>query len=221
MERLMGWYAGVFIILGLILLLISNPLKNWKSKETGYYLSNLFFFELLLLVFYSERFSLFLIPFFAAVSIHPFFNERFKLINKFPAAIGYIVAIILVGLTFANSVSFNSTRIDSGPKELLILKKRHKNNIPLSERGLILASRKPHAAYYLDMKFYLLPMADNYEEFVQKLKQKNVDFLYFSPIEASMRRELQVLLNPNSNHPGLEVVVYFNNLPSVLYRVVQ
>lgn len=84
-----------------------------------------------------------------------------------------------------------------------------------------MASRKPHAAYYLDMKFYLLPMADNYEEFVQKLKQKNVDFLYFSPIEASMRRELQVLLNPNSNHPGLEVVVYFNNLPSVLYRVVQ
>ena len=64
-------------------------------------------------------------------------------------------------------------------------------------------------------------MADNYEEFVQKLKQKNVDFLYFSPIEASMRRELQVLLNPNSNRPGLEVVLYFNNLPSVLYRVVQ
>jgi len=221
MERLMGWYVGGFTIFGLIFLFFLNPIRNWKYRETGYYLSNIFFFALLLLVFYSERFSIFLIPFFAVVAINPFFTERFKSIKKIPAATGYIIAVVLIGITFANSVSFNSTRIDSGPKELLILKKWYNNNIPISERGLKLAARKPHAAYYLDMEFYLLPMAENYEEFIQKLKQNNVDFLYFSPIEASMRRELQVLINPNSNHPGLEVVVYFNKPPSVLYTVIQ
>lgn len=220
MERLMGWYTGVFIMLGLILLLVSNPFKNWKSKETGYYLSNLFFFALLLLVFYSERFSLFLIPFFAAVSIHPFFSERFKLIKNFPDAIGYIIAITLVLITFANSVSFNSSRINSGPKELLVLQDWYSKNIAESEKGNKIAARKPHVAYYLGMDFVLLPMANSYEEFIEKLHQNNVDYFYFSPIEASLRRELQVLLNPNSNHPGLEVVVYFNNPPSVLYRVI-
>ena len=207
-------------MLGLILLLVSNPFKNWKSKETGYYLSNLFFFALLLLVFYSERFSLFLIPFFAAVSIHPFFSERFKLIKNFPDAIGYIIAIILVLITFANSVSFNSSRINSGPKELLVLQDWYNKNIAESEKGNKIAARKPHVAYYLGMDFVLLPMANSYEEFIEKLHQNNVDYFYFSPIEASLRRELQVLLNPNSNHPGLEVVVYFNNPPSVLYRVI-
>ncbi|MCZ6702339.1 MAG: glycosyltransferase family 39 protein [Ignavibacteria bacterium] len=220
MERLMGWYVGGFTILGLIFLLFLNPVKNWKYRETGYYFSNIFFFALLLLVFYSERFSIFLISFYGVIAVQPFFREKLADNKRIPLKVGYFIVISLIVVNLAKSISFNSSRINSGPKELLVLQDWYNNNIPLSERGLKLATRKPHAAYYLDMEFYLLPMADNYEEFIQKLKHNNVDFLYFSPIEASMRRELQVLLNPNSNHPGLEVVVYFNNPPSVLYRVI-
>ena len=73
MEKLVGWQLGVFVILGLFLLIISNPLKSWKEQETGYYIVNLFFFALLLVVFYSERFSLFLIPFYAVIAVQPFF----------------------------------------------------------------------------------------------------------------------------------------------------
>ena len=70
------------------------------------------------------------------------------------------------------------------------------------------------------MDFVLLPMADSYDELIEKLRQKNVDYLYFSSIEAAMRREFQSLLNPKSSHPGLKVVVYLNNPPAVLYRVI-
>ena len=84
MERLMGWYVGGFIVLGLILLLISNPFKNWKSRETGYYLSNLFFFALLTLVFYSERFSIFLISFYSVIAIQIFFSEKFTFNKRIP-----------------------------------------------------------------------------------------------------------------------------------------
>ncbi len=220
MERLMGWYVGAFIILGLILLLFSNPLKNWKSRETGYYLSNLFFFALLTLVFYSERFSIFLISFYSVIAIQPFFIEKFTFNKRIPLKIGYLIMISLIAVTMNESISFNSSRINSGPQELLVLQDWYDTNIPESERGNKIAARKAHVAYYLGMDFVLLPMADSYEELIEKLRQKNVDYLYFSPIEAAMRREFQALLNPKSSHPGLKVVVYFNNPPAVLYRII-
>ncbi|MCH8034879.1 MAG: glycosyltransferase family 39 protein [Bacteroidetes bacterium] len=220
MERLMGWYVGVFIILGLILLLISNPFKNWKSRETGYYLSNLFFFALLTLVFYSERFSIFLISFYSVITIQPFFREKFAVNKRIHLKVGYFIVISLVAVTLAQSISFNSSRINSGPKELLVLQDWYDTNIPESERGNKIAARKAHVAYYLGMDFVLLPMANSYEELIEKLHQNNVDYLYFSPIEAAMRREFQALLNPKSSHPGLKVVVYFNNPPAVLYRII-
>ena len=220
MERLMGWYVGGFIVLGLILLLISNPFKNWKSRETGYYLSNLFFFALLTLVFYSERFSIFLISFYSVIAVQIFFSEKFIFNKRIPLKIGYLIAISLIAVTLAKSISFNSSRINSGPKELLVLQDWYDKNIPESERGNKIAARKAHVAYYLGMDFSLLPMANSYEELIEKLRQNNVDYLYFSPIEAAMRREFQSLLNPKSNHPGLKVVVYFNNPPAVLYRII-
>jgi len=220
MERLMGWYAGAFIILGLILLLISNPFKNWKSRETGYYLSNLFFFALLTLVFYSERFSIFLIPFYSVIAIQIFFSEKFAFNKRIPLKIGYLIVLSLIAVTLNESISFNSSRINSGPQELLVLQNWYDAYVSESERGFKIAARKPHVAYYLGMDFYLLPMADNYEEFLEKLRQNNVDYLYFSPIEAGLRRKFKSLLNPKSSHPGLKVVVFFNHPPSVLYRII-
>ncbi len=52
-------------------------------------------------------------------------------------------------------------------------------------------------------------MADTYEELIAKLKENNVDHLYFSTMEAAMRRQFQFLLDPRQNHPGLQVEVYF------------
>jgi hypothetical protein len=219
MERLMGWYVGAFVILGLILLIVSNPFKNWKERETGYYLSNLFFFALLLLVFYSERFSIFLIPFFAVITVQPFFSKKFIPYKHIPQKICYFITTALVVITLAQSISFNNSRIDSGPKELLLLQEWYENNIPLNERGKKIAARKPHVAYHLNMQFNLLPMVNSYEELISKLKEKEIDYLYFSTIEAAMRQQFQNLLNPKINHPGLEAVVFFNNPPAVLYKI--
>ena len=102
---------------------------------------------------------------------------------------------------------------------MLALREWYEENIPDSQKGKNVAARKAHVAYYLDMEFKLMPMADSYEEFIRKLKEENVDYLYFGIAEAGLRRELQFLIDPKSKHPGLEVVVYFTNPPSVLYRV--
>ncbi len=115
--------------------------------------------------------------------------------------------------------NLDSSRIDSGPKELLVLEEWYYKNIPENERGKKIASRKAHVAYYLDMEFSLIPMADTYEELIAKLKENKVDHLYFSTMEAAMRRQFQFLLDPRQSHPELEVVVYFGNPPAVLYKV--
>ena len=219
MEKLIGWHIGVFVILGLILLIVRNPIRFWRSRETGYYVINLFFFGLLLLVFYSERFSLFLIPFYAVIAFHPFFSEKYRLRKFVPVKYGLLLVFSLIIFTFIKSYSFNSVNIDSGPRELIILQEWYEKNIPINEKGKRIAARKAHVAYYLDMEFKLLPMADSYEDFISKLKEQQVDYLYFSTIEAAMRRQFQFLLNPKQEHKGLETVVYFENPPAVLYKV--
>ena len=219
MEKLVGWQLGVFVILGLALLIISNPFKKWKTQETGYYLVNLFFFALLLVVFYSERFSLFLIPFYAVVAVQPFFIEKYRLRKFIPVKFSYLLMVGIIAFTFAKSYSFNSKNINSGPTELLTLRDWYEENVPVRKGGEIVAARKAHVAYYLDMDFKLLPMADSYEEFITKLKASGAEYLYFGIAEAGLRSELQFLIDPKRNHPGLEVVVYFKDPPSVLYRV--
>jgi len=180
---------------------------------------NLSYFVLLLLVFYSERFSLFLIPFYLVIAIQPFLSDKFKISKVINPAFKYVIIFGLIIISFVNSYSFNSENIDSGPNELLILREWYQENVPDKLKGKTVAARKAHAAYYLDMQFKLMPMADSYGEFIEKLKKENVDYLYFGIAEAGLRRELQFLIDPKGNHPGLEVIVYFNDPPSVLYRV--
>jgi hypothetical protein len=221
MEKLLGWQLGMFVILGLILLVVSNPLKSWKEQSIGYYLVNIFFFALLLVVFYSERFSLFLIPFYAVIAVQPFFFEKYRIRKFIPFKFSYLLMVGIIVFTFAKSYSFNSRNINSGPTELLTLRDWYEENVPQNEKGKIVAARKAHVAYYLNMDFKLMPMADSYDEFISKLRNENVDYLYIGMAEAGLRREFQFLIDPKSNHPGLEVVVYFNNPPSVLYKVIK
>jgi hypothetical protein len=220
MERLIGWHTGALVILGIFLLIISKPHKRWKQIETGYYTVNLFFFALLLVVFYSERFSIFLIPFYLLIAVQPFFSEKFKVSSVIPKSLKYVLMFALIIITVINSYSFNSENINSGPTELLALGEWYEANVSPEMKGKTVAARKAHVAYYLDMEFKLMPMADSYDEFISKLRESKVDYLYFGIAEAGLRNELQYLIDPKGKHPGLEVVVYFNNPPSVLYRVV-
>jgi len=219
MERLIGWHLGVFVFLGLILLIIYNPFKKWKSQETGYYLVNLFFFALLLVVFYSERFSLFLIPFYSVIAVQPLFIEKLKVAKFLPRTLKYLLLTGLIVFTFVKSYSFNSENINSGPTELLTLREWYEENVSPEMKGKTVAARKAHVAYYLDMDFKLIPVAENYEDFISKLRKENVDYLYFGVYEAGLRDQFNFLIDPKSNHPGLEIVVYFKDPPSVLYRV--
>ena len=66
MEKLLGWHIGVFVVLGLLVLWKRRPAR----KETAFWIVGVSFFCVLLLVFYGERFSLFLIPVYISIALH-------------------------------------------------------------------------------------------------------------------------------------------------------
>lgn len=219
LQILIGWELGVGVILGLAIFILNNPLKIIKTKKFAYMISGGVFFIILFLVFYSERFSLFLIPFYTIIAIYPFLSDGRslrKILSK-PILISILIAISLS--TFTRSYSFNSRRIDSGPKEILEMRDWYFENVPIAERGKNIAARKPHIAYYLKMNFHVIPISENYQDFLDKIKEERDDYIYFGTWEASMRPEVSDLLNPDYFFPGLTPIKSFSDPPAVLYKV--
>ena len=219
MQRLMGFEIGVLVCLGFIVFIINNPLKYFKSKKFTYLTGGVVFFLILLLVFYSERFSIFLTPFYGIIAFYPFLSNGRSFNNIFPKSIIILILLFVTLFSFARSYAFNDSNINSGPKEILETRDWYFANIPESERGKTIAARKPHIAYYLNMKFNLIPLADNYVEFLDKIKEEKDDYIYFSYYEAQTRPALQGLLNPEYYFPGLTPIYYHTNPPGVLYKV--
>ena len=219
MQRLIHWELGVLVILGLIVFIINNPLKYLKDKKLAYMIGGGIFFVILLLVFYSERFSIFLIPFYGIIAIYPFLSNGRSFKRLLPKSIIIIILWFVTLFSFARSYAFNDSNIDSGPKEIIETRDWFFANMPESERGKTIAARKPHIAYYLNMKFNIIPLADNYVEFLDKIKEEKNDYIYFSYYEAQTRPALQGLLNPEYYFPGLIPIYYHSDPPGVLYKV--
>jgi hypothetical protein len=216
LSKLTGWHIGILVIAGLGSLFL-NKLNRLK---TTYYLFNLCFFGMLLLIFYGQRFSLFLIPFYIVTALQVFIAIEKRLIRK--TSHGYLIQIaltILLVFSWMRSYSFNQKNIRSGPRELLSIAQWFDKHISETNRGSTVSARKPHIAYYLGLDFVRIPFTHSYRELIEELKKKKTDYLYIGMIEASTRRELQFLLDPGRTPPELRPVVYTRIPPSVLYQI--
>jgi len=217
MDRLVGWHLGVLILPGFIIALIRKPTR----KQLSYYLFNLLFFGILLIVFYNPRFSMYLIPFYIVLALQALYFIR-DLLNKTFDNIKWFIpvcSIVLIGWSFINSYELNKDNISSGPQEVLAISDWFNTNIPKSEEEKIIVARKPHIAYYLGMNFKWFPNVKTYDELIGELRKLEADYLFFSPIEASLRREFQYLLNYKNAPAELTPVVYLNYPPTVLYKI--
>jgi hypothetical protein len=132
------------------------------------------------------------------------------------------MVFIIIGLlvwALIRGYEYNRKTISSGPKEVLIVAQWFNQQIPPSQRGEVVAARKPHIAYYMGLDFKRIPYVNTYSELIEQLKSKEVDYLFFGIMEAGTRRAFQFLLDPSQPHPGLKPIVYTTRPPSVLYRV--
>ncbi|NUN68788.1 MAG: glycosyltransferase family 39 protein [Bacteroidetes bacterium] len=212
MELLIGWGVGICFIAGLV--------GMWKNRPTArqgaFYAFGLMMFLVLLLVFYGERFSLYLVPVYAVIAVGSLTWDRWRGI---PFYNGTVIALALIVWTFVTSYDYNKTNIDSGPKEIKVIADWFNANVKDTDPAKIVVCRKPHIAFYIDKTMKYFPYVTGFDALERETKKLNASYFFYGIYEANMRPEFQSLLDPGRAPAWLEPITYTVNPPSVLYRV--
>lgn len=215
MKLLIGIRFAVFVVGGFILFLAAKP-----DKRKLLYLSfGVVYFLILTLVFYSERFSLFLVSMYLPLAVWPltrvFYFDRPKRISWAP-----FVLVVLVTLSYTVSSSRATARGLTLSQPILY---------DLKDLGLALGekepdksrkiiARKPHVAHYAGLYPLMFPESvGNVEELVDYCRDNGIRYVLYSSIEYIERPKLNILFAQAQEFPGLEKVV--QNKGGVIFRV--
>lgn len=210
---LIGWGVGLCFMLGFIGLWKIRP----TNRQSAYYIFGASFFIVLLLVFYGERLSLFLIPVYTTFAVVPFTWELWKGSRIYN---GFIISMVLVFWASWNSFDYNKINIASGPKEIIVIANWFNKNIGDTDESKIVVCRKPHIAYYINKTMKYFPYVTSFEELERETKKLKADYLFYGLYEASIRPEFKTLLNPYSAPQWLKPVTGTKDPPSILYKVI-
>ncbi|MDI6804950.1 MAG: glycosyltransferase family 39 protein, partial [Bacteroidota bacterium] len=206
---------GIFALGGIVILLFKKP----DRKQIFYFIFSGAFFAILTIVFYGERFSLYLIPtYFLLVSIF-FVWEKIPSLGFPHFGIKHLLILSMFFYTAYSSIDQVKSDISSGPVEILDVRNAFFNEPVNSGTEKTVIARKPHIAYYLNMKFEPFPYVFNIDELIEKCKSTGADYLYFSGIEAGMRPQLSFLLDPGNAPPQFQPIVSIIYPPAVLYKI--
>jgi len=216
-------YISIFAGLGFLIFLLK--LKSENLQEKLFLLAGFIFYIQILLIFYSERFSLPLLPLYSFLIIRLFsqdfiqrFNFEFKNLKLFS-----LILLLLFSLNFYSSYSIAKEDLNNVPVEILTVRDFVKKDFSEELKGKSIMARKPHIAYYLDMELVFMPYAETYADFIKNLKKSNAEYLFVSEKEGmiSSNEELKKnLLNTTSfNNEVLEIITYTADPVTVLYKV--
>ncbi|MBI4429724.1 MAG: glycosyltransferase family 39 protein [Ignavibacteriales bacterium] len=216
LRLLLGFHLGVFVVAGIFLYIKEKP----TTRQLSYFTFGLCFFLVLLLVFYGERFSLFLIPVYASLALKALSWQRLSRLRFWNGVhAGAFVSWILITWSAADSITFNKANINSGPQEIPVIAETFRKNYGDSDRGKIILTRKPHIAYYLDMTMRTFPYVDNWEELKAEARSLHASYLFYGMMEAGLRPQFRELLDPRRAPEWLKPMTYTVSPPAVLYKV--
>jgi hypothetical protein len=214
LKQVTGGPIGVLFVLGIVLSALRRPTRG----QLGYYVFGITFFGLLCLVFYNNRFLLFMIPMLMMVSVLAVFTMG-SLITS--AKVRQAVSVVIVaGLVFYNgaySIAYNKREVAGGDIAFRRMGERFQREFP-NERGRRVVARKPFFAYFAGLEFVHMPVVQSVDDLVQHARASEADYLLFSFIAARTRPMVASLLDPNVAPPGLKVVAIHRDV-GVLYRV--
>lgn len=203
-TRLNNAFTGLTSVIGIVIFAFSHPAR----RKIGLIAIFFSFYCVLLTVFYTERFSLLLLPmysFFASYLIKKVI-EKFGLKKVAVGVINLLVVIALV-LTFSDSYTFNSTFvINNDADDMVRMSEWFHQKFDDQFKNEQIAARKPHIAYFLNMRLYPFPMVRSYDSLITILKRDSVRFLYYGLFEARDRPQFFGLLGGDTLHPGLKLL---------------
>jgi hypothetical protein len=212
MGELLSWFLGIFVIGGILSVGVQ---RNLTRVQVAYFIFAALNFGVLLLTFYGARFSLNLIAPYTVLAVL-FFKW-----NAVPKVVHYALPIALAIVLF-QSIQFHRKNIDSGPQEMLALRKKffeltgRDSKTPSND---IIMARKPHIAYYLNLEMGGFPMVETYDELIAEARKLGASYLFYSYFEANVRPQFRFLFDVKNPPPELEPIMTLATPPAVLYRI--
>ncbi len=166
-------------------------------------------------VFYSERYALALIPFYAAAAAYLFAARR-------PAfALGRVPlkpALAVLPLVFAgrDSLALQRRVLAQQPTETLACAETLRS---LARPGDRVIARKPHIAWLAGVGSVPFPFADSLSQLADYAHRRGARWLFYALPEAEAREGFRYLLDTTAVIPGLTPRRVTGPRPSVLYEI--
>ena len=197
-ASLLGWPLALCAVLGLGLGLADGTLRRlWPLAPAGALL-----FLALVPAFYSERYSLSLLPYYAAAAALCFASPRFALVLQRGPRPWLKPALALLPLAFALAATVRSQArvLDQLPVEVLDAARTLRS---LARPGDRVIARKAHVAFHSGVAPVPFPFVGTLPELADYARSQGARWLYFSWPEAETRPEFWYLLDSTAAVPGL------------------
>jgi hypothetical protein len=175
-------------------------------------------FVLLVPIFYSERYSLTLLPVYACLAATAFASPKLALVLTRMQGVwikALCMAIPLV-LSIQTSAKLQEHVHNQLPVEVLDVAQRLR---ALKAPGDRVMARKPHIAFHADLESVPFPFTRTIPELGAYTREKHVRWIYFSFPEAEMRPAYWYMLDTTAVIPGLVPRYVSRGHPAVLYEV--
>jgi 4-amino-4-deoxy-L-arabinose transferase-like glycosyltransferase len=215
-ELVTPWF-GMFAFPGLILMIRSSRTRAWSLHVAACGI-------VLAAVFYNPRFALYLLPFYLASAglaltwcsarlKAALTNSKFgSLSARAVPVVGFLVLAVSATMATASAVGM----LASAPHEVR-LAGRVLKSMGLSGQSIV--ARKPHVAYFADMKQVAFPGDVPLWRLSAWARSAGTRYLFFSGIEQVMRPNLAVLADSALSLPGFEQILWRRVDASRFYAV--
>ena len=162
------------------------------------WLAGFFLFGSLVPVFYSERYSLALLPFYATLAAVPFASPLAAFVvslGKRRVGLKPLIAALPLAAAVAMTVKVQARVIDQLPVEVLDCAKTLRR---LKAPGDRIIARKWHIAYHGGVDGIAFPFTNSLAELAAYARENRTRWLYFSWPEAETRPQYYYLLDTSA-----------------------
>ena len=210
-SEVVGWPVALAAVAGILILAVDPRLSGlWPLAVAGALL-----FLSVVPIAHGGRYSLPLVPIYAALAAVPFATARLA-----PGRIGgglrAALAAVVLGVSIGAAVRLQTHDLGQLPTEVLEIAGPLR---ALAAPGDKIVARKPHIAYYGNVTPVPFPFATDLSALAEAAHRAGARWLFFSVYEARTRPELAFLLDTTGVVPGLVPRAVAHAHPAVLYEI--
>ena len=209
---LLGWPTAAGVALGALLAAVTGALRRgWPFAATA-----TLCFIAFVPVFYSERYSLALVPFYATTAGYLFASRRLALSIGGRVWLKPLLAALPLALGVLASIDLQRRVLDQQPTEALDCAETLRS---LARPGDRVIARKPHVAWLAGVEAVEFPFADSLGQLAEFAHHRGVRWLCIGFPEVEARPVFRYLLDTSGVVPGLTPRRVAAPRPAVLYEI--